>query len=295
MAKKKTRKKSVPSVKAYAGLLNEIKDRVRNAQVKAALAANREMVQLYWDIGEIIIKKQEKEGWGKSVIEHLAEDIQKEFPGISGFSPANIWRMRAFYLAYTKDIQNLAQGARETEKSNLAQVVREIDGKTLPYITAEIPWGHNIILIEKIKDPIQRFWYAEQTIENGWSRNVLVTHIESGLYKRQGKAVTNFDTTLPAPRSDLARQTLKDPYVFDFLTLDTEAREQELEQGLLDHLQKFLIELGKGFAFVGRQVHIEVEKEDYYLDLLFYHLHLHYEKTYRCCPVENKNRRIASK
>ncbi|MBI4669272.1 MAG: DUF1016 family protein, partial [Elusimicrobia bacterium] len=179
-----------------------------------------------------------------------------------GFSPVNVWRMRAFYLAYTE------------EASNLSQPVTELDGINLPRVVTEIPWGHNLELLFKLKDPSQRLWYAKMAIEHGWSRPMLVHHIESGLYERQGKAVTNFKRTLPPPQSDLAQEAIKDPYTFDFLTLAEGAHERQLEQGLLDHIQQFLLELGVGFAFVGRQVHLEVEEEDFYIDLLFYHLRL---------------------
>ncbi|MBA1343378.1 MAG: hypothetical protein C5S52_07260 [ANME-2 cluster archaeon] len=182
--------------------------------------------------------------------------------------------MRAFYLAYTKGTENLAQAARESPTRELAQLAREMDGVNLPQPLTDIPWFHNVIIIEKVKDPVQRIWYAHKTIEHGWSRAVLTVQIESGLYERHGKAVTNFDRTLPPPQSDLARQAVKDPYVFDFLTLADDARERELEGDLLNHIQEFLLELGVGFAFVGRQVHIGIGDQDFYIDLLFYHLRL---------------------
>lgn len=182
--------------------------------------------------------------------------------------------MRAFYLAYTKGTENLAQAARESLSGELAQLAREMDGVNLPTPLTDIPWFHNVILIEKIKEPVQRIWYAHKTIEHGWSRAVLTVQIESGLYERHGKAVTNFDRTLPPPQSDLALQAVKDPYVFDFLNLADDARERELESDLLNHIQEFLLELGVGFAFVGRQVHIGIGDQDFYIDLLFYHLRL---------------------
>ena len=181
---------------------------------------------------------------------------------MSGFSPRNVWRMRAFYLAYTEEVRKLPQP------------VAEMDGEILPRAVAEIPWGHNSDLLDKVKDPVARLWYARKTVENGWSRSMLVNWIESGLYKRQGKAQTNFERTLPKPQSDLARETLKDPYKFEFLTLAEEAEEKAVEEGLLAHIRKFLIELGAGFAFVGQQFRLEVGGEDFYVDLLFYHLKL---------------------
>ncbi|MFH0982869.1 MAG: PDDEXK nuclease domain-containing protein [Planctomycetota bacterium] len=258
----------------YAALLEDIKARIRAAQVKAARSVNRELIELYWSIGQDIVQRQREEGWGKGVVERLAADLQREFPGVAGFSPQNIWYMRAFCLAWTDEVRHLQQTVRETDGPILQPAVGELDGQSLPQPVAEIPWGHNIQIITKIKDPVQRLWYAQETIRNGWSRAMLVHWIESDLYARQGKAVTNFKSTLPAPQSDLAGELVRDPYNFDFLTLRQDAAERELEEGLLEHVRKFLLELGAGFAFVGRQVQLEVAGEDYFLDLLFYHLRL---------------------
>ena len=219
--------------------------------------------------------RQQAEGWGKAVVDRLAADLQREFPAVSGLSSSNLWRMRAFYLAYFLEQPELAQPVRESKSGEiLAHPVRELDAAVLKHPVSEIPWGHNVVLVERLKDLAQRLWYAQQTIANGWSRAMLLHWIDSDLFARQGKAVTNFKATLPGPQSDLAGEIIKDPYNFDFLTLRTDAAERDLEQGLLDHIQRFLLEMGAGFAFVGRQVHLEVEKEDFYLDLLFYHLHL---------------------
>lgn len=244
----------------YGEFLDDLKARIRAAQIKASLSVNRELIELYWSIGRDIVQRQRIEGWGKATVERLAADLQREFPGVGGFSRQNIWRMRAFYLAWTEPV--------------LSQPARELKGRNLPQTAAEVPWFHNVVLIEKLKDPAQRLWYAQQTVANGWSRSVLLHWIDSDLYARQGKAVTNFTATLPAPQSDLAGELVKDPYNFDFLTLRKDAAERELEQGLLDHIRRFLLELGAGFAFVGQQVHLEVDGEDFYLDLLFYHLKL---------------------
>lgn len=269
---------------SYGQLLEDLKTRIRAAQVKAALSVNRELIALYWHIGKSIVERQRAEGWGKAVVERLADDLGREFPGLSGFSAANIWRMRAFYLAWTDEIlaqlvqelqqKKRAQPVRENDEANLQQPVGELETTILKHPVSEIPWGHNIVLLQKLKDPAVRLWYARQTIENGWSRAMLTHWIESDLFKRQGKAITNFKSALPAPQSDLAAQIIRDPYNFDFLTLRTDAAERDLEHGLLDHIRKFLLELGAGFAFVGTQVHLEVDSEDFYLDLLFYHLHL---------------------
>jgi len=247
-------KSSSVSIKDYANVLLSIKKQIQESQVKAALAANKELIKLYWSIGKTIAAKQKESGWGSGVIERLANDLQNEFPGIEGFSRTNIFRMRAFYEAYQK----------------IPQLVGQIE--ELPIFN--IPWGHNAVLVEKIKDLNLKLWYAQKAIENGWSRSMLETWIKSKLHSRQGKAVTNFSRTLPVPHSDIAQQSLKDPYLFDFLTLQEEHIERDVEQGLIDHIQSFLLELGKDFSFVGRQYHIEVEGDDYYFDLLFYHLKL---------------------
>ena len=258
----------------YTTLLADLKARVRAAQLRAVVSVNRELILLYWDIGRIIVEAQTTKGYGKQVVERLADDLHEAFPKMDGFSPRNVWRMRAFYLAWTEGSQKHRQPVGNLDSKILPQLVAELDGHNLPQPVADIPWGHNVLLLEKIPNPILRLWYAHKVIEHGWSRAVLTHHIETQLHKREGKAVTNFQRTLPPPQSDLAEQTLKDPYNFDFLTLHSDAHERDLEQGLLDHIQKFLLELGVGFAFVGRQYHMEISGQDYYLDLLFYHLRL---------------------
>jgi len=248
-AKKTTRELVAQMPSGYGPFLEDLKARIQNARVKAALAVNRELVLLYWDIGRRILQRQESEGWGARVVDRLAQDLRRAFPDMRGFSRANLLYMRAFAAAYPDET-----------------IVQQVAG--------QIPWFHNVVLIEKVKDSAARLWYARKTVEHGWSRAVLVHQIEGGLYERQGKAVTNFAVTLPPPQSDLAQQTLKDPYIFDFLSLSEDAAERELERGLLEHIRKFLLELGVGFAFVGSQCHLEVEGEDFYIDLLFYHLRL---------------------
>jgi predicted nuclease of restriction endonuclease-like (RecB) superfamily len=198
------------------------------------------------------------------VIERLAHDLQQAFPGVKGFSARNIWRMRAFYLAYTQQVQELSNR------------VAELDGQNLPQAVAEIPWGHNVLLLEKVKDVQARLWYIHKTLEHGWSRSVLWHHIDTKLYNRQFQPsrAANFQLTLPPAQSDLVREVLKDPYNFDFLTLADDAQEKDLERGLLEHIREFLLELGVGFAFVGNQYHLKVGDEDFYIDLLFYHFRL---------------------
>ncbi|HEY3864125.1 MAG TPA: PDDEXK nuclease domain-containing protein [Verrucomicrobiae bacterium] len=258
----------------YAAFLAGLKTRVRSAQLRAAVSINSELIVLYWDIGRAIVEAQKTKGYGKLVVQRLAADLQNEFPGIKGFSPQNIWFMRSFFLAWPAAAPILSQAVRESERAILSQPVRELAASAPPAPLLKLPWGHNRLLLTKLGTPELRLWYARKAIEHGWSRAVLTHHIESQLHKREGKAITNFQRTLPPPQSDLAEQTLKDPYNFDFLNLCDHAHERDLEQGLLDHIQKFLLELGVGFAFVGRQYHLEVGGQDYYLDLLFYHLHL---------------------
>lgn len=238
----------------YNDFLRDLKARIRTAQVKAALAVNRELVLLYWQIGKDILVRQQERGWGAKVIERLSHDLRLAFPEMKGFSRTNLLYMRAFAEAYP-------------------------DQAFVQQAAGQIPWFHNCTLLDKVKDREERVWYMQQTVEYGWSRAVLVHQIESRLYQRQGQALTNFAQTLPAPQSDLAQQLLKDPYNFDFLTLGKDAHERDLEGGLLGHIRQFLLELGAGFAFVGSQYHLEVGGQDFYLDLLFYHL------TLRCFVV----------
>jgi predicted nuclease of restriction endonuclease-like (RecB) superfamily len=237
------------SFEGYADWLGDLKSRIKTARLRAALAVNSELVRLYWEIGRDILSRQQQQGWGAKVIERLANDLRNEFPDMKGFSRANMLYMRAFAGAWPDE-----------------SIVQQLVG--------QLPWGQNLVLITKVKLREEREWYARKAFEHGWSRNILVMQIESSLYQRQGKAITNFERTLPPPQSDLAQQTLKDPYLFDFLGLGDEAHEREVERGLTAHITRFLLELGAGFSFVGRQVHLEVAGEDFYLDLLFYHLKL---------------------
>jgi predicted nuclease of restriction endonuclease-like (RecB) superfamily len=234
----------------YADFLNGLKQRIRAAQVKAALAVNQELIHLYWQIGHEILTRQQEQGWGGKVIERLAKDLKREFPDMAGFSQTNLKYMRNFAETYSEE--------------EISQ--RSVD---------QLPWRHNIVLFTKLKEQEARFWYAQKTIENGWSRDILVMQIESNLFARQGGAITNFARSLPIPQSDLAQQLLKDPYNFDFLTLTEGAQERELERALIDHIRDFLLELGLGFAFLGSQYPLVVSNKEYRLDLLFYHVHLH--------------------
>ena len=238
----------------YVKFIAHLKEKIRSSQIKAAVSVNRELIKLYWEIGHDIVSKQQQDGWGTKSLERVARDLQNEFPGIEGFSRSNLFRMKAFYLAYAK----------------VAQAVRQLE--ELPIFS--IPWGHNIAILQKIKAEVGRLWYASMTIAEGWSRDALLESIKSNSYKRFGKAITNFHERLPEPHSRLAHDTLKDPYNFDFLELAKDHLERDVEEGLLNHVEKFMREMGRGFSLVGRQVPVEVGGRDFYLDLLFYHLKL---------------------
>jgi predicted nuclease of restriction endonuclease-like (RecB) superfamily len=238
-----------PAPQGYAEWLAELKHQIHSAQQRATLAVNRELVLLYWQIGRDILARQADQGWGAKVIDRLAHDLRTAFPEMKGFSRANLMYMRAFAEAWPEE-----------------PIVQQLVGR--------LPWGHNLVLLTRLKDSAQRMAYARAAIEHGWSRNVLNIHIETRLLERTGKAVTNFDLTLPQPHSDLARESLKDPYRLDFLGLGREAGERAIEQAMVKHVTEFLLELGAGFAFVGRQVLLEVGGDEFFIDLLFYHLKL---------------------
>ncbi len=267
-------KRSAALPAGYAPFLADLKARVRAAQLRAAVSVNRDLIVLYWDIGKAIVERQNNHKWGDQVIDRLSSDLARKFPQMAGFSRPNLYRMRAFYFAYSQASSIVAQPVRQLPAAVLQPLIAELNAERPAATLTSIPWGQNVILLEKLKDPLLRLWYAHKAVEHGWSRAVLTHHIESRLHQREGRAVTNFKRTLPAPQSDLAEQTLKDPYNFDFLLLRSDARERDLEQGLLDHIQRFLLELGVGFAFVGRQFQMEISGKDYSLDLLFYHLRL---------------------
>ncbi|MDP3878051.1 MAG: PDDEXK nuclease domain-containing protein [Methylobacter sp.] len=233
----------------YNDWLVDLKSRIHNTQQRATLAVNRELVGLYWHIGTDILQRQVQQGWGAKVIDRLAHDLRTAFPEMKGFSRANLMYMRAFAEAWP-------------------------DPAIVQQAVGQLPWGHNLVLLSKLKNSEQRLAYAQRAIEHGWSRNMLNIHIEQRLLEREGKAITNFVQRLPNPQSDLARQSLKDPYRLDFLGLGKEAGERDIENALVQHITQFLLELGAGFAYVGRQVHLEVGGDDFFIDLLFYHLKL---------------------
>ena len=259
----------------YAIIIGQIKKEIEAARLKAAISVNQHLLMLYWKIGNIILEQQSAEGWGTKVIERLSNDLRREFPDMKGTSSRNLKYMRAFAEAYPEFMQ---QPAAQIDDISIVQpaVAQNQNSDTLfvQSVVAQIPWAHNLAILDRIKSPQERLFYIKKTLENSWSRNVLIHQIESGLYNRQGKAVSNFNQTLPAPQSDLAKEILKDPYKFDFLNLSAEYFEKDLEDALVNHITKFLLELGAGFSYVGRQYHLEIGGEDFYIDLLFYHLKL---------------------
>ena len=237
----------------YKSWISEIKEKVRNNQLKATIKVNEEMLKLYWDLGKDIVELKAESVWGSGFYNVMSTSLKQEFPDVTGFSVTNLKYMKRFYLFYS-----LAD-------SNRQQLVDDL---------YRIPWGHHILIFSKCKNYDEAIFYMEKTIENGWSRNMLLNYLDSNLYDSQGKAITNFSRMLPDPHSELAKETLKDPYNFDFLTLREEYKEKDLEEALTQNITKFLLELGQGFAFVGRQVPIKVGEKEIILDLLFYHLDL---------------------
>ncbi|MEA2096459.1 MAG: PDDEXK nuclease domain-containing protein [Candidatus Cloacimonadota bacterium] len=230
--------------------IKSIKTQIVNAQIKASISVNSSLIELYWHLGKEIVFKQSQFNWGSSIINELSKELRHDFPEIKGFSRRNLYAVRQWYLFYSQQFENV------------------------PQVVAQIPWGHNRLIVSKIKRIKEALFYSQTTIKNGWSRNILNLQIESNLYERKGKALTNFPKTLPKPQSKLAQETLKDPYNFDFLELGKDAQEREIEKELTKRITDFLLELGKGFAFIGRQFKIEIGNTDYFIDLLFYHLDL---------------------
>ena len=234
---------------SYPDFINALIDKIQKQRISITLNANAGMIGMYWSVGNAILKKQDEEGWGTKVIDRISHDIKVAFPDMSGFSPRNIKNMRRFAAEWP-------------------------DYEIVQQVVAQLPWRTNLVLLEKLDLIEERLWYARKVIENGWSSNVLSMQIESGLINRNGKAISNFEIALPPADSDLVNQVFKDPYLFDFLGTDIPRREIEIEKKLTEHIQSFLLELGQGFAFVGRQVHLELGGQDFYIDMLFYHLQL---------------------
>lgn len=264
----------------YKIWINELKNKVRSVQIKAAIAVNTVLIEFYWELGKKISEK--KTAWGTKFLETLSQDLQEEFPEMKGFSVTNLRYCRLFYNYFSNHPQ-LAEELQNTNNESIINHPQLADELGLNLIK-QIPWGHIRLIIEKIKNHKEAYFYIQQTIENNWSRDVLALQIKTNLFERNGKAITNFKKTLPEPFSDLAEQTIKDPYIFDFLTISTKAKEKDIENQLIQHLKKFLLELGKGFAFVAQQYRFTIANNDYAIDLLFYHIKL---KCYVVIELKN--------
>ena len=247
-------KKSLKQNSEYKNWLKDLKKKVLHTQIKAAVTVNATLLQFYWELGEEIVLRQTQSSWGDGFLRQLSQDLMAEFPDMKGFSFSNIKYIRQWFVFYNQE-QAIGQ-----------QLVGQL---------TQIPWGHNLKIISHCQSIEEALYYVQNTLENGWSRSVLTHQMESGLWLREGKAITNFTTTLPAQQSDLAQQTLKDPYIFDFLTLSKQHSERELEQGLIEHITHFLLELGAGFAYMGKQYPVQVGEREFFIDLLFYHTQLH--------------------
>jgi predicted nuclease of restriction endonuclease-like (RecB) superfamily len=250
--------------KNYLNWFAEIKVKIRSTQIKAVLSANAVLIEFYWELGKKIVEKQAQTAWGDKLIEQLSADLKAEFPDMKGFSYTNLKYCKLFFNYFT--------------------ISPQLGDKLNKSVIFNIPWGHIKLVINKIKDIDEALFYWQQTLQNGWSRDILALQIKNNLYFRQGKAVSNFKATLPQPLSTLAQQTLKDPYIFDFITMDQPYHEKDIETQLVNHISKFILELGKGFAFVGKQYHLEIAESDYYIDLLFYHIQL---KCYVVIELKN--------
>lgn len=271
----------IATLTEYQDWLRSIKQRVQSARLRAALAANSELIALYYELGARIVERETVAQWGSGFIDTFSKDLRQSFPDIGGFSPKNLRYCRAFFRFYC-DPAIWQQAVAKLPEIHWPGIDAERAG-----LVAQIPWGHNILIFTKCADISEAVFYITQTLEQGWSRDVLALQLKSRLHERSGKAVSNFSRTLPAPQSDLAQQTLKDPYTFDFMALTSPYNERDVERQLTQHITQFLLELGRGFAFLGRQYHLEIAGNDYYIDLLFYHV------TLKCyVVVELKNSRF---
>lgn len=250
----------------YIGVLSKLKQRIQAARMKAAYAVNKELLMLYWELGRTIQEMQEAEGWGAKVIDRISADLKADFPDFKGLSTRNLKYMVSFAKWFPTFGQ---QAAAQLQSEDTDALIK------MQQVAAQLPWGHLQLLMDKVSTLEELSFYMLKCLENGWSRNILAEQIGTELFKRQGNAITNFNRTLPEAQSDLAQQTLKNPYLFDFLSLGEEIRERELENALIQHLKSFMLELGRGFAYVGRQKNLVVQGDDFFLDLLFYNYNLH--------------------
>ncbi|WP_448528038.1 PDDEXK nuclease domain-containing protein [Raineya sp.] len=265
----------------YKLWINELKAKIRSTQIKAAIAVNSVLIEFYWEIGKAISEKENV--WGSKLIESVSKDLKAEFPNLKGFSKTNLKYCKRFYEFYTQAFSNATiRGIGQQTVDQFLTSITALD--TIREVIFRIPWGHNIFIFTQVSEVEEALFYAQKTIENNWSREVLDLQIKSKLFQRQGKAIHNFQRTLPEPMSDLAHQAIKDPYVFDFISLTEKYQEKDIERQLIQHISRFLLELGKGFAFVGQQYHFQIADNDYYIDLLFYHIKL---KCYVVIELKN--------
>lgn len=262
--------------KKYEDIIDKLKEKIRQARINAVYTVNTQLLAIYWEIGKTVIDQQNSEGWGTKVIDRLSHDLKAEFPDMKGLSSRNIKYMRAFAEAYPYFTESIEAKSKSDEivQAPLAQMDRSINTQNMQALLAQLSWYHHITLLDKIKDPDIRLFYILKTIESGWSRNVMVHQIESELHKRQGKIISNFQNTIPPNHSELMQQVFKDPYKFDFIYLNKEAKERDLEDALINQITKFLLELGQWFAFMGKQYKIALGENEYFFDLLFYHTRL---------------------
>lgn len=274
-------KSELSSATEYKSWLLGLKQRFRQAQLKAAVSVNSALLEFYWELGAAIVEKQKIVAWGSGFLKQLSIDLRTEFPDVDGFSQRNLEHIRRWYLFYYAKISIAKQPASQLKVSERSAKKHSPDPQfdaALKEIVTElfqIPWWHNVVIVQKCQNIDKALFYVQRTIANGWSRAVLIHQIESGLYERSGKAINNFARTLPETQSELAHELIKDPYVFDFLTFSEDYHEKKLEKALIDHIAHFLVELGAGFAYMGRQIPIKVGQKDFYIDLLFYHVKMH--------------------
>jgi predicted nuclease of restriction endonuclease-like (RecB) superfamily len=263
------------NITEYTQLLNQIKQRVQLAQKRAIFSVSAEMLRMYWDIGEMLFNKQKEAGWGTKILERISADLKNDFPDIKGFSVRNCQFMIQFYKEYNQELTFTKPTVSQIESANTKPSVSQLQTQKFKLPITQIGWAHNVVIMQRVKDVDARYWYMIQTIKHSWSRDFLAEAIKLDYYGKQGALSSNFDTTLPTVQSKQVKEMLKDPYVFDMLTFTDEYTERDIELGLIKHIEKFLLELGRGFAFMGRQYHIEVCDSDYYIDLLFYHVFTH--------------------
>jgi predicted nuclease of restriction endonuclease-like (RecB) superfamily len=268
----------------YKRFITDIKSKITKSQIKIASTVNSALLIFYWELGEMISLKQKETKWGSKFIEQMANDLKKEFPYLKGFSRTNLFYIKKFYEFYSANLVQLEAGLSQNDNTNKTVQLRV---GQINNIIFQIPWRHNIEILNKTKTVDESIYYIKQTIFHNWSKDTLALNIKNDLFNRDGKSINNFKNTLAQPQSDLAVQTIKDPYVFDFLTLSKPYIERDIENKLIDNITKFLLELGKGFAYIGKQYHLEIANQDYYLDLLFYHIEL---KCY--VVIELKNRKF---